>query len=211
MRAETGQAGASSPEASTPAERERRLYERLREIEADMRNLRARTRWLGSALVLAAVLLGTLVFRPNLLPAPARVAADVIEAGQVVLVDAEGQPRGEWSVAEGGDTRLLILDEDGRQRLTLSVGQDGAPGLTLANAAGQRRVALGLLPDETTSLVFADGGGVPRAVLGLTRSEAASLVFADADGETRMGMGVDRTGNGSVMLPEEASEDVPGG
>lgn len=110
MQAETGQTGASSPDGSTPAERERRLYERLRGIEADMRGLRARTRWLGSGLLIAMGLLGALVFRPNLLPAPARVAADVIEAGQLVLVDAEGQPRGEWGVAEGGDTRLFILD-----------------------------------------------------------------------------------------------------
>ncbi|MCA1791214.1 MAG: hypothetical protein LC667_15585 [Thioalkalivibrio sp.] len=209
MQGETGDPGDSSAEASSLAERERRLHERLRAIESDASSLRARTRWLASGLVLAMGLLGTMVFRPDLLPVPSRVAAQVIEAGQLVLVDADGQRRGEWGVAENGDARLLILDEDGRQRLTLSVGHDGVPGLSLANAAGQRRVALGLLSDETTSLVFADGGGVPRAVLGLTRGEAASLVFADSDGVSRMGMGVDRSGTGSVMLPEEAGEDLP--
>ena len=211
MPAETDHMGDSSAE-STLAERERRLHERLRAIETDARGLRARTRWLASGLVLTLGLLGTMVFRSDLLPAPSRVAADVIEARQIVLVDAAGQPRGEWGVAGNGDARLLILDEDGRQRLTLSVGDDGVPGLSLANAAGQRRVALGLLADETTSLVFADGGGVPRAVLGLTRGEAASLVFADSDGVSRMGMGVDRSGTGSLMLPEEpAEEEVPEG
>jgi len=209
MQGDTDQAANAPVDVNTSAERERRLHERLRAIETDARGLRARIRWLASGLVLAAVLLGIVLIRPDLLPVPTRIAADVIEVGQLVLVDAAGQPRGEWGVAGKGDTRLLMLDEDGRQRLTLSVGEDGVPGLSLANAAGQRRVALGLLSDETTSLVFADGGGTPRAVLGLTRGEAASLVFADADGVSRMGMGVDRSGVGSVMLPEEADEDLP--
>lgn len=208
MQSETGHVGDSSAEGST-AERERRLYERLRAMEMEARSLRTRVLWLTSGLVLVVGMLGTMAFRPDLLPPPSRVAAGVIEARQLLLVDAEGQPRGEWGVAPNGDTRLLILDQDARQRLTLSVGHDGVPGLSLANAAGQRRVALGLLADETTSLVFADGGGVPRAVLGLTRGEAASLVFADSEGVSRMGMGLDRSGTGSMMLPEEPGEELP--
>jgi hypothetical protein len=211
MQGDTDRTEHAPVDGNASAERERRLHERLRVIEADASSLRARTRWLGSGLAVAALLLGTLILRPDLLPVPSRVAADTIETGQLVLVGPDGQPRGEWGVAGNGDTRLVILDDDGRQRLTLSVAEGGVPGISLANAAGQRRVALGLLSDETTSLVFADGGGVPRAVLGLTRGEAASLVFADADGVSRMGLGLDRGGTGSVMLPEEASEDVPGG
>jgi hypothetical protein len=210
MQSDVDQTGETSVDRSTLAERDRRLHERLRGIETDAERLRARTRWLWAGLVLTVGLLGTSWVRPDLLPVPSRVTADVIEAGEIVLVGPDGQRRGEWGVEGNGDARLFILDDDGRRRLTLSVADGGVPGISLANAAGQRRVALGLLSDETTSLVFADRGGIPRAVLGLTRDEAASLVFADADGVSRMGMGLDRSGNGSMMLPDEAGEDIPG-
>ena len=210
MQNDTSADEASPEDRTSLVNMERRIYERFRDLEHDAQKLRRRIRSLTLGLVVAVAAIAVIGLSPTLSEGSAEVTADAIRAQRVVLIDANGQTRGEWSVDEQGNTRFNMLDQQRRQRLSLSVLEGGYPGLSLTNAAGQRRVALGLLPDETTSLVFADGSGVPRAVLGLTRGESANLVFADGGGVSRLGLGLDRDGTGSMMLPEEEAE-VPEG
>ncbi len=181
-----------------------RFRRRLLSVEKDAEQLRSRSKLLGIGFVLSLGLAAlALLGQSRWMGGGGELEADVLRTGRVVLVGADGQPRGEWRVDEEGNSRLTILDRQGRTRLSLSVLNSGFPGLSLTNGNGQTRAALGLLPDESTSLVFADAQGVPRTVLGLSRADAAHLVFADAEGVSRVALGLDGSGEGSVILPEE--------
>jgi hypothetical protein len=182
---------------------EERVRTRILALEQDADRLQSRIRLLTIGLVIALALAAVVAVNPGLLAVRGFVTGPrVVRAQQILLQDAEGKPRGDWSVDDQGNARFTLLDRQGRPRLSLAVLSGGFPGLSLINANGLRRAAFGLLPDETTSLVFADPDGVPRAVLGLTRGDAAHLVFADADGVSRVSLGVDGLGQESVILPE---------
>ena len=125
----------------------------------------------------------------------------VITAEAFVLVDANGQSRGTFSLAEDGASQMTLQDRQGADRLRLTVRSEGSPGAAFVDSSGNRRIVLGLLPDETSTLVFADGGGSIRSVLGVSDGNRANLVFADKRGITRAGIGVDERGVASLMLP----------
>jgi hypothetical protein len=185
----------------------RELEERMRVglavLERKNHKLRNELRILTVGFALIVALLSLVAFGPGLLGTGD--AGGLLDVRRLRILDAQGLPRGEWSVDESGSSRLSILDMRGRPRLSMTVLQSGFPGLALVNDAGQRRAVLGVLPDQTTTLVFADAQGVPRAVLGLTHADAANLVFADADGVSRMGMGLDGSGMGSLMIPPDSA------
>lgn len=177
------------------------IMERFRAAERHLRRLRVQTQLLSVGIVCAIAVAATAWITGGV-RSRAATQPGTVEAQRIVLLGADGVPRGEWSVDAEGNAGLHLLDVQQRERLSLSVRSEGQPGLALSNAAGERRVALGLLPDETTSIVFADGSGVPRAVLGLVRGDAASLLLADAEGVSRIGFGLDGEGLGSVVLPD---------
>ncbi|HSM05120.1 MAG TPA: hypothetical protein VK858_10850 [Longimicrobiales bacterium] len=182
-------------------EMEHRLMARVAGLEREIAGLRGGNRLLGIALIAALGLSALSILRPDFLAMSG--TSDVVQARDFVLVGADGQVRGRWSVADNGPNATLAMqDQSGTPRLTLTVGGDG-PGMSFADAAGQNRVALGVLADETSSLVFADRSGETRAVLGMSSGgAAATLVLADAAGLSRIGLGVDATGLSSVLLPE---------
>jgi hypothetical protein len=181
------------------------IMDRFRAAERHLRRLRVQSRVLSVGIVFAIGVAAT-AWISSSVGSPGATQPGTVEAHRIVLLGADGLPRGEWSVDEEGNADLHMLDVQQRERLSLSVRSEGQPGLALSNSAGERRVALGLLPDETTSLVFADGSGVPRAVLGLVRGDAASLLLADAEGVSRIGFGLDGRGMGSVVLPDAVAD-----
>jgi hypothetical protein len=203
-------------ENQTPSENDRlknleeeRLRQRLVALERQADRLRFRERVFGLGIFVALVLAAISAFTPHLLAVGGEdVNLGTVTAERLVLEDANGLPRGSWSVDEEGNARLTIQDRQGRTRMSLSVLGNGSPGLSLANANGRNRVGLALLPDESTNLAFADGAGVPRTILGLSRADAAFLLFADANGEHRVSIGLDGTGEASIVLPESTSPDL---
>jgi hypothetical protein len=197
-------AGDAKEAGDAYADLEQTMRARFGAMEAEVRRLRARNGSLGLGLVAALVVAAGSWIVPGML-AGDNGPADVLEARSLVLVDADGQPRGEWSVDLDGNASLKMFDPQQRERISFSVRDEGHPGMALSNAAGERRMAMGLLPDQTTTLVFADGAGVPRAVLGLVRGDAANFLLADADGVSRIGFGLDGRGIGSVILPQNDS------
>ncbi len=136
-------------------------------------------------------------------------SSDVVEASQILLTDANGVVRGQWSVQENGATALALQDRNGIARLRMTVLDGGAPGVALTDARGRSRVVLGVLPDETSTLVFADGEGTTRTVLGVTPNGGANLVFADGVGATRAEMGVGNGGAPVLTLYEDARAAPP--
>jgi hypothetical protein len=188
-------------------ELERGLSIRIEEQARE--NRRLRRLWMGTV-VTAAVLLGlatALVIISARHGLPGSIA-DVLEAREFLLRDANGAVRGTWGTTSNGAMRLTLQTPGSKAGLSLSTLPDGASGITVRDSAGRSRAVLGLLPDQTVSMLFADENGTTRTVLSLVRGGSSTLVFADRSGNTKVGMGVDSRGQSTLTLPEPADGRV---
>jgi len=188
-------------------ELERGLSIRMEELARE--NRRLRRLWMGTV-VSGALLLGlaaalVIVSARHGLPG---TVADVIEARQFLLRDAQGAVRGTWGSSENGALRLTLQSPDSKAGLSLASLADGASGITVRDSAGRSRAVLGLLPDQTVSLLLADENGTTRTVLSLVRGGSSTLVFADRSGSAKVGMGVDSRGQSTLTLPEQPESRV---
>jgi hypothetical protein len=188
-------------------ELERGLMTRIQNLERETR--RYRRLWIATVMGFAIVLgLGAaVVIMAGRHSLPGQVA-DVVEAHQFQIRDAEGKARGAWGIDQDGALRLTLLAPNSKAAVTMTVLQGGAPGLTFSDTSGKARGVLALLPDETLSLTFADRNGMTRSVLGLNPEGSATLVFADKTGMTRAGLGVDSRGSGTFTLMDRKGGQV---
>jgi hypothetical protein len=189
-------------------ELERGLSVRIEEQARE--NRRLRRLWMGTV-VTGALLLGlatalVVVSAKHGLPG---TVADVLEARQFLLRDANGAVRGTWSTGDKGTMRLQLQAPGSKAGLTLAVLEGGASGITIRDSAGRSRAVLGLLPDQTVSMLFADENGTTRTVLSLVRGGSSTLVFADRSGSAKVGMGVDARGQSTMTLPEPPESQLP--
>jgi hypothetical protein len=188
-------------------ELERGLMTRIQGLERETR--RYRRLWIATVIVLA-ILLGlgaAVVIMAGKHTLPGQVA-DLVEAHQFQIRDAEGNARGAWGIDPDGALRLTLLAPNSKAAVTMTVLKGGAPGLTFSDTSGKARGVLALLPDETLSLTFADRSGMTRSVLGLNPEGSATLVFADKTGMTRAGLGVDSRGSGTFTLMDRKGGQV---
>jgi hypothetical protein len=183
-----------------------RIEEQARE------NRRLRRLWVGT-FITGALLLGlatalVIVSARHGLPG---TVADVVEARQFLLRDANGAVRGTWTTSRNGSMRLSLQSPGSKAGLSLASLPDGASGITVRDSAGRSRAVLGLLPDQTVSLLLADENGTTRTVLSLVRGGSSTLVFADRSGDAKVGMGVDARGQSTLTLPEppESRTSIP--
>ena len=203
------------PEVPTePLRRQMHELERglsLRLEEQSRENRRLRRLWMGTV-VTGALLLGlatalVIVSARHGLPG---TVADVLEARQFLLRDANGAVRGTWGTANNGSMQLTLQTPGSKAGLSLTSMADGASGITVRDSAGRSRAVLGLLPDQTVSMLFADENGTTRTVLSLVRGGSSTLVFADRSGDAKVGMGVDSRGQSTLTLPEPPESRVEG-
>jgi hypothetical protein len=201
------------PEVPTePLRRQMHELERglsLRLEEQARENRRLRRLWMGTV-VTGALLLGlatalVVVSARHGLPG---TVADVLEARQFLLRDANGAIRGTWGTTSNGSMRLTLQSPGSKAGLSLTSMADGASGITVRDSAGRSRAVLGLLPDQTVSMLFADENGTTRTVLSLVRGGSSTLVFADRGGDAKVGMGVDAKGQSTLTLPEPPESRV---
>ena len=188
-------------------ELERMLTVRIEEQARE--NRRLRRLWMGTV-VTGALLLGlatalVVVSARHGLPG---TVANVLEARQFLLRDANGVVRGTWGTADNGSMRLTLQSPGTKAGLSLTSMADGASGITVRDSAGRSRAVLGLLPDQTVSMLFADENGTTRTVLSLVRGGSSTLVFADRSGDAKVGMGVDARGQSTLTLPEPPESRV---
>jgi hypothetical protein len=188
-------------------ELERGLTIRIEEQARE--NRRLRRLWMGTVIT-GALLLGlatalVVVSARHGLPG---TVADVVEARQFLLRDANGAIRGTWSSAENGSLRFSLQSPGSKAGLSLASLPDGASGITVRDSAGRSRAVLGLLPDQTVSLLLADENGTTRTVLSLVRGGSSTLVFADRSGVAKVGMGVDSRGQSTLTLPDPPESRV---
>jgi hypothetical protein len=202
-----------NPEAPPdPLRRQMHELERgltIRIEEQARENRRLRRLWMGTVVV-GALLLGlatalVIVSARHGLPG---TVADVVEARQFLLRDANGAVRGTWGAAANGSLRLSLQSPGSKAGLSLASLPDGASGITVRDSAGRSRAVLGLLPDQTVSLLLADENGTTRTVLSLVRGGSSTLVFADRSGDAKVGMGVDSRGQSTLTLPEPPESRV---
>jgi hypothetical protein len=188
-------------------ELERGLTVRIEEQARE--NRRLRRLWTGTV-ISGALLLGlatalVVVSARHGLPG---TVADVVEARQFLLRDANGAVRGQWTASQNGSLRLSLQSPGSKAGLSLASLPDGASGITVRDSAGRSRAVLGLLPDQTVSLLLADENGTTRTVLSLVRGGSSTLVFADRSGDAKVGMGVDARGQSTLTLPEPPESRV---
>ncbi len=188
-------------------ELERGLTVRIEEQARE--NRRLRRLWMGTV-VTGALLLGlatalVIVSANHGLPG---TVAEVVEAKQFLLRDANGAIRGTWGASQNGAMRLSLHSPGSKAGLSLASLPDGASGITIRDSAGRSRAVLGLLPDQTVSLLLADENGTTRTVLSLVRGGSSTLVFADRSGDAKVGMGVDSRGQSTLTLPEPPESRV---
>jgi hypothetical protein len=167
---------------------------RLDRIERENRRLKR----LGSA---GLALMAAVAFMGVAGPTP-----DTIEARKFIAVDANGEPRAIFGVAEAGPT-LGLIDKTGRTRVGLIVtdesaglslfGTGGGPQLELEatslrtyigvhSPSSQQSIGLatGELPTGSNGngLILRDGKGQHRAILGLIDGAAALALLGEDQG-----------------------------
>jgi hypothetical protein len=112
-------------------------------------------------------------------PALQDLTASTLRVQQIVLVDANGTPRGMWGVGEDGAPMLSMRDTSGRVRAFLTVATDMV-GLVL-NGADQSH--LSLTADGTINVGMADRSGRrDRFFVGLTPEGNPAASMSSADG-----------------------------
>jgi hypothetical protein len=130
--------------------------------------------------ILTAVILG-LAFPPASRAEPALqdLTAGTLRVQQIVLVDANGTPRGTWRVTEDGSPTLSLRDSSDRVRVFLTAATD-LVGLVV-NGAGQS--SLSLTAGETINVGMADRSGQrDRFFVGLTPEGTPAASMSSADG-----------------------------
>jgi hypothetical protein len=107
------------------------------------------------------------------------MTAGTLRVQQIVLVDANGTPRGTWRVTEDGAPTLSLRDSTDRVRVFLTVATDMV-GLVL-NGADQSH--LSLTADGTINVGMADRSGRRgRFFVGLTPEGSPAASMSSADG-----------------------------
>lgn len=112
-------------------------------------------------------------------PALQDLTAGTLRVQQIVLVDANGTPRGTWGVGEDGAPTLSMRDRSDRVRVFLTVATDMV-GLVL-NGADQS--GLSLTADGTINIGMADRSGRrDRFFVGLAAEGTPAASMSSADG-----------------------------
>ena len=106
-----------------------------------------------------------------------------IKADKFVLVDGNGRPRAELTVAADGTPGLFLYDENGVRRGAFSLSADGAPALVLHDKLGKPRAEVALRADGVVGLGFYDQSGEGRAEFFVSSEGAASLYLFGSSGE----------------------------
>ncbi len=84
----------------------------------------------------------------------------VVDADTFILRDAEGKPRGQWTMGSDGPL-LSLIDAGGKARVILSVSKLGS-GMTLNDSTGNPRASQAVLQDGTFELAVSGPKSQPR-------------------------------------------------
>ncbi len=153
------------------------LNKRLNRVEASNRRMR-----IGVCSLTAAI------FAIGLLAAVGSTA-NVVEAEEFRLLDADGQLRASLSLSNAGNAKFAMADSHGKRRIILGI-QEYGPSLRMMSAKGDSLISL----DATSKLVsLRIGGGKTgrcsvdasadgSAVLQLSNSAGSETLFAHTDG-----------------------------
>jgi hypothetical protein len=96
-------------------------------------------------------------------------------ASDLVLKDANGEPRLRVAVLRRGGPRLVLLDNRDRARSELSLSTEGSPEVSLRGDDGEIHLWLALDRLGNGALLLRDGEGSLRAMLGPTSFKTASM------------------------------------
>jgi hypothetical protein len=133
-------------------------------LEARLRTLESRNRWLGRAF---AVLLVGAAIQVTVGYASSTSAPRVIEAEQFVVRDGSGRDLAMLGADAGGNAGLAFNDASGRTRAALGLKSDGTSGLVLNDERGEKRASLSTRPNGKAGLSLFDDQGKIRAGIAL--------------------------------------------
>jgi hypothetical protein len=163
--------------------------------------------WWKLASITASVLLGIVV----LLGAAGEQGTTPMEelrAMRVILVDAEGRPRGRVGVEADGTPRLFLIDPTATPRVGLAITGDGRPGVTLYDAQGRPRAGLGMAADGRFDLGVGDAAGTIRLGLGVATDGRPGLTLYDQRGTLRAVLSLAADGRAGLSFLDEAGAVV---
>ena len=103
---------------------------------------------------------------------PKKLAVDVIEAQQIILVDEYGTQRASLSCSggdgdAGGYTVIHIKDDEGRPRIMLQVDDQGNPCICLFTRNNSPGVSMAVDHGHGNGLTICDSEGKPCIMLGI--------------------------------------------
>jgi hypothetical protein len=136
-----------------------------------------------------------------------RGGADVVRAGRLEIVDADGSVRAELDVEPGGGPSLDLYDAGGVKRLRLNLVDDSIPRLTFFDEKGRTRELLGVSADGAAVKLF-DEQGTMRVILGLYIDGTCGVALMDEKGEVRAGLVADALGDPSLDLFDQAGTAI---
>src|SRR5260221_3875137 len=90
----------------------------------------------------------------------------LITSQKFVLVDSNGNPRGEFGVTDKGVAQLAVFDGTSALRAGLGVAADGGPALGIFGKDGKARAEIGLASGNARVILF-DPSGKPQVALGV--------------------------------------------
>lgn len=100
---------------------------------------------------------------------PQRLAVDVLEAKEIVLVDMQGRERASLACSGGENSHAVIhlYDEEGRPRITLQVNDRGNPSICLFNQQNSPCVSMSVNDRRGNGLTICDSEGKPCIMAGI--------------------------------------------
>ena len=100
---------------------------------------------------------------------PKKIAADVVEARRISIVDPSGRERISLACDEaaGGFAVVHLFDDRGAPRMTLQVDSEGNPSVSLWTAGNHPAVSISVNADRGNGIGVADGAGRPCVEIGV--------------------------------------------
>jgi hypothetical protein len=139
--------------------------------------------------IIIGVLLGVIIMQARQGPRPARAQSDTITAEHFVLVDAQGNKRGEWRSTASGSQFLMLSDEP-KSKFRVHVGahsssfQLSSPKSLHSAAVNDNKVTVGIVTgDENVTNRLQTQVSQEFARIALISSNQSTIEFVKWGGE----------------------------
>lgn len=126
-----------------------------------------------------------------------------IRARRFVVVDANGNERGELGMLPSGQPALRIWDERKTIVGTLEIDQAGMPRFAFEKSSGEPLLELGVLDGEHPVLVLSDADGNRRLGIVVGKPGSVDIALYDTQQRNRCAISLSQDGNPEIVLRDD--------